>query len=560
MFAKTVLSSPFFLLLLLLICARPTMALVLPPDAIELTQIHVQFEWPPVGGATSYDLWVVEDNGAPDPFAGAPAEVDQSTAGAEVRMPVTVGLAFGKSYAWRVRGDDGAAMAWGPTYRFQIEAIPISLPTITATSFAGSIQPGITLFGLYRQGAPDSVMLAVDEVGQLVWFLELETKVLDLELLDNGRILFNATEVAYEATLNGQVAWRSPPGDELPIHHEVSLMPNGDVLLLAHYEQEVDKGGDIRNWRGDRIIVLDRDTNAIVWDWGTFDYFSTLDYDQTEYDLNEDPFDWTHSNALIYDPATDSIYLSVRHLSRITQIDYSTGDIIYNMGFAMPSGDTTFGDNLFSFQHAPELQPNGNILIFDNGNRRDHTAQTAATGISKAVEVALSGGSPPTGASIAWEWTMPDYNRAFGDADRLANGNTLVTSGGAATLHEVAADGSEVWRLEIISGNNYNLYRAERVDSILIDAPGDTDLDGLTDFVDNCPDHPNPMQEDCNGDGFGDVCSLALQLSPCFNAAEIQLVPAAPPIAQLLLALSLVLCGSLVLRGGPTKTRGGRLR
>ena len=37
--------------------------------------------------------------------------------------------------------------------------------------------------------------------------------------------------------------------------------------------------------------------------------------------------------------------------------------------------------------------------------------------------------------------------------------------------------------------------------------PGtDTDGDGITDDEDNCPDTPNPFQEDRDGDGVGDAC------------------------------------------------------
>ena len=72
-----------------------------------------------------------------------------------------------------------------------------------------------------------------------------------------------------------------------------------------------------------------------------------------------------------YNPADNSVYYSAKHFSRITRIDFATGQIVYNMGQDMPSGDTTFGDGLFHHQHAPEMLPNGNMLIFDNGNDRE---------------------------------------------------------------------------------------------------------------------------------------------------------------------------------------------
>ena len=57
--------------------------------------------------------------------------------------------------------------------------------------------------------------------------------------------------------------------------------------------------------------------------------------------------------------------------AEITRIDYDTGEIVYNMGFESPSGEDDFGHNLFSFQHAPQMLPNGNMMVYDNGNRRD---------------------------------------------------------------------------------------------------------------------------------------------------------------------------------------------
>lgn len=36
--------------------------------------------------------------------------------------------------------------------------------------------------------------------------------------------------------------------------------------------------------------------------------------------------------------------------------------------------------------------------------------------------------------------------------------------------------------------------------------PGDTDIDGVGDGVDNCPDDQNPNQHDEDGDAYGDVC------------------------------------------------------
>jgi hypothetical protein len=40
-------------------------------------------------------------------------------------------------------------------------------------------------------------------------------------------------------------------------------------------------------------------------------------------------------------------------------------------------------------------------------------------------------------------------------------------------------------------------------------AAADADEDGVADEVDNCPEDPNPLQEDANKNGIGDVCEPA---------------------------------------------------
>jgi hypothetical protein len=526
--------------------APPAAALVLPPDGIVLTQVHIQFEWDGDGISTSYDLEVVVDDGSSDPFDGA-APVATPSVGAVPRAVVSTGLVFGESYAWRTRGD--AAPGWGPTRRFDIAAVPTEFPTFVITTFGGSVQPGLTLFNLRRgNGASASYLLAVTETGDLVWYLPWDGIVSDVRLLDSGRVLFVGNNRGVEALLNGQIAWKSPDDDDLPVHHEVMSLPGGDVLAIVNRFEDIELDGVTKSWNGDEIIVFQRATNQIIWRWNAFDHLSILDHDEQKYATSGQTFDWTHANSATYEPADGSINFSVRHLSRIVNIDYPSGAINYQMGFAMPSGQAPFGDNLFSWQHSPELQPNGNLLIYDNGNRRDHIVQTEATGVTKAVEVAFSG-DPPTSASIVWEWTLPTYNRGFGDADRLANGNTLVVAGRHQTIHEVDANGQEVWRLESVLGSaDFNIYRADRIPALVLDVPGDSDGDGLADVADNCPDHPNPGQEDADGNGFGDLCGAILGFDPV-------VVPALAPGGLVGLWLLAMLGGVRALAGWGSRRR-----
>ena len=44
---------------------------------------------------------------------------------------------------------------------------------------------------------------------------------------------------------------------------------------------------------------------------------------------------------------------------------------------------------------------------------------------------------------------------------------------------------------------------------------GDTDGDGICNNTDNCPNVPNPLQVDWDGNGIGDACELLLVLEDC---------------------------------------------
>ena len=68
-----------------------------------------------------------------------------------------------------------------------------------------------------------------------------------------------------------------------------------------------------------------------------------------------------------------------------------------------------WGKDELSGPHNGTWLSNGNLLVFDNGNRRGGVDQTAETGITKVVELEFSG-DPISAASIAFEWTsIPDY-------------------------------------------------------------------------------------------------------------------------------------------------------
>jgi hypothetical protein len=120
------------------------------------------------------------------------------------------------------------------------------------------------------------------------------------------------------------------------------------------------------------------------------------------------------------------------------------------------------------------MQPDGHVLLFDNG----HDGRP----FSRLIEIEID--EPAGTARVVWSFRPePDiYAWAWGDADRLSNGNTLgtfghVLEGERARLFEVAPDGRVVW--ELLYPKGWGSYRADRVElppGFLIDEAGALEL------------------------------------------------------------------------------------
>ncbi len=476
--------------------------MVRPLEGQVLDHIHTRFRWKPIDGLIGrYFLQVVEDNGSQNPFQGTTPSVSMIVPGRDPRIVITDGLEFGKNYAWRVLGLvpplPGRRFAT-PVYRFSTITIPDYADdlVLTVPPGAGPMQPGLTMFNRRIGGNPaptsNGFLVAVDENGEYVWFYRYDSRRLtDARQQEDGRFfwLLSGGEDSplpgrmVEMTLDGLTTWLSP-GDPSALypHHECSRLPNGHLLTMV-FEHRNFPGMTPSDFLGDRIIEMDRHTYEVRGEWNTFDHFSLGDL-QSQFSAD----DWTHGNAAVYNEADDSVYFSARHLSRITRIDWTTKNVVYSLGADFPSGHTVAGAGLFTFQHAPEIQPNGNILLFNNGNFDEPLTDPRQ---SSAVEIAVNDPLNPTAATVAWRYDMVDdigdpvFAPFLGDADRQPNGNTLMVAGPNGLIYEVDSASQLVWKLQVGSPfPDGAVYRAERIEKLVVDTPGDVDDDWDLDMHD----------------------------------------------------------------------------
>ena len=178
--------------------------------------------------------------------------------------------------------------------------------------------------------------------------------------------------------------------------------------------------------------------------------------------------DWTHANGLAYDIVDDSVLVSLRHQNQVIRVARGNGQVTQRIG---AGGDHPLlsGDWFYS-QHSPELDGEGGLLLYDNGNERPGDG---AQGLlpkdereSRAVRYVLDADTGEV--EETWSYRVPEFTAFLGGVSRLENGNVLVCAGGLrgaqssklARLLEVTPDANAevVWSLEMEAF----IYRARR--------------------------------------------------------------------------------------------------
>ena len=288
-----------------------------------------------------------------------------------------------------------------------------------------------------------AVLAMVDEQGRYRWIHRVATARFgtdnEVARLDDG-ILIAGTRREIQPRIvewDGEVRWQEP----VYMHHDARYL--GDRLVYLVHEDTCDwseKGGSIH----ERSF----ETGEVTWQ-----------FDLCEHVPPQEMFDWAHVNTVEPTPEGDYL-LSVRNMHHVSYIDRDERSVRWRMGY---DGDFTLpeGQDWFLRQHAPELQPNGNILIFDNG-----FADEGRT-YSRAVEYAID--TDTMEAEVVWEYRHdPEiFSPIQGDADRLSGGTTLVTFSQRSRtvptrLVEVDSEGTVVWQLDI--GLPWGIYRSDRIE------------------------------------------------------------------------------------------------
>lgn len=242
-----------------------------------------------------------------------------------------------------------------------------------------SIRTSIDYFDgnfMFLTPAGKNLPTAYDYKGNIRWLLTLNT-MFDLKRLANGNLLtgshrfahmpYNSTGLVEINMLGKMYKEYRMPGS---YHHDHFEMEDGNILALTQ-DFTTDTVEDM-------MVLLDKNTGEILRSWD-FKEFLPRDVAGSG---SQDERDWFHNNALWYDKQSHTVTLSGRHQDAVVNIDYETNKLNWIIGdpegwpqdmvekyFFTPVGDVDTFDWQYE-QHACVVCPDGDIMLFDNGQYR----------------------------------------------------------------------------------------------------------------------------------------------------------------------------------------------
>jgi hypothetical protein len=206
------------------------------------------------------------------------------------------------------------------------------------------------------------------------------------------------------------------------------------------------------------LVLQELDSaNNVIFEWASWDHFGILDANHVFF--QNIIIDAVHCNAVERDN-DGNILICSRHLSEITKINRTTGNIMWRMGgnkneFSFPNDAQKI-----SYQHDVRRLANGHITVFDNGNYhtpiRTYVKEYEVDEVNKIATLVWSYSHEYNGNYM--------YSIAMGSAQRLPNGNTFIAWGlvygnGYPAMTEVDSMGNVVWEMKF-NNNSSTCYRA----------------------------------------------------------------------------------------------------
>ena len=461
-----------------------------PENEKTLNYIIIYFDWTQEADAVEYNIQLSMDN-----------HFDEIIFDITQDRTIYIGvneLSWSSTYFWRVRSiyPGGLYGDWSQVSSFHTGA-QSGMVLNTTVYDESAIDEKFTMIGRYYQ---ENRHYVINNNQSEIWnSISNNDSIIFLTSVDKYGRLFGVFDVLGEKkgvkyNFDNDILWMS----NIPVNsHEFIQVSDKNYfgltsvyeygpIALGEWTEDFNNLGYIADgqtneflWKGIAISEFDKNTNEEVWTWNPFEHFSTNDFDKygaTWWEaLINGYYDWMHTNSLDFDEEEQAIYISIRHLSRISKISYPSGDVMWNMGLPQEYGtgtDNICNELLFSFQHHVQLINGDELIFFDNGNLSNQLLGYGP--ISRGLKIKVFDGD---NCQVLWDYSLPSdlYGYALGSIQQLDNGSYSIYSYGSdgpggnigryPTILEVTESGDLIKKVQHASGSDA-VYRTFKIPSI----------------------------------------------------------------------------------------------
>ena len=317
-----------------------------------------------------------------------------------------------------------------------------------------SVCPGYTLFASLT--SPGLVHL-IDNDGTEVHRWKLPYRPgRHARILPNGNLAYNGVHPdgpklfpMWQKYRGGVMMEVDPSGKTIreyrdPLaHHDQHHMDNGQLLYTTLQALTKDQAKTVQggipdseapdgNVYGDCIKHVDPTSGEVLFSWKAIEHLDPKTFPLQPHYAREH---WPLINSV--HPLRDgNILASLRSVSAVIIISRTTGEVLWHLDSRVVAQQHCASELPAPASSPDQADGNGNILIFDNGTFRHHESST----YSRVIEVDRST------KQITWQYRdasqpMSFFTPFMGGAQRLPNGNTLITEAVFGRIFEVTPQG-----------------------------------------------------------------------------------------------------------------------
>jgi hypothetical protein len=319
----------------------------------------------------------------------------------------------------------------------------------------------------------------------------------------DGKVVWQFSRNEQIKTREGDTVWSArqhhdwqredfPAGYYSP--ESTPAVDGGNTLILTHTNRMQPNVADVM-LEDDRLIEVSPG-GGITWEWLASDHIDELGFAAdarkairaaAAFNKARASFDWLHVNSATYvGPnrwfdqgdarfAPNNVIISSREASLLAIVDRK-GAVVWRLGPDFSASKELRAIRQIVGQHHAHFIPKGlpgagNLLVFDNGGSSGYGFATPiapdgtgafARATSRVLEI------NPVTLELVWSYTNPRFfSTNISGAQRLPNGNTLITAGAGGRMFEVTRDGTIVWEYmypQFAGANASNaVYRSYRV-------------------------------------------------------------------------------------------------